>query len=184
MMKTLCGLVAALWLAGTAWVAAEVRIFPVKLRVILLTEEDEDEAPVKLQFNQTALTTNERLVLVIDDEENFVNLGRINSDNEVEYLAESTQAAFFANGQFGANLVFENLTIVNDQINATGTGGIHLKASFTVDSTTGEARLNKGLLYGVFNDTVNGNPGSGDGLLKGTIAPAGREYDPDNVTLP
>jgi hypothetical protein len=184
MMNSLCGLVAGFWLASLGIVAAEVHIFPVKIKCTLLTEDDAADAPVKLQFNQTALDDTDRLVLVIDDEENLVNLGLINSANEVEYIAESTHAAFLSNGQFGGNLVFESLTVINDQINATGTGGIHIKASFTVDEDTGVATLNKGLIYGVFNDSVNGNPVDEDGLLKGTIAPAGKEFDPDNVFLP
>jgi hypothetical protein len=178
-------LILAAFTLVTGSVRAQVSVYPITLRAYLNTESDTGtNGVVKLNFNQRALTPSDRLVLVLDEDDHSVSLGTVNSENEVTYLASSNYAAFLSNGQFGANLEFTDLSIVNDNINALGTGAMQVRGTVNLDGKGGIARLKSAQLLGVFNDSVNGNTVGPDALIKGEISAAGQAYDVDELTFP
>ncbi|MEI6085521.1 MAG: hypothetical protein WCS70_14650 [Verrucomicrobiota bacterium] len=158
-------------------------VFPVTLKAFLTTVSNTEDV-VKLKFNNNALSPNDRMVLIVDEDEHTISLGSIDGDLVVTLIATSTHCAILPNGQFGANLALESVSLINASINMVGTGDAQVKGSFSFDSATGVAQLNNAILLGVFNDSVDGNTNDSDALVKGTFSAAGKEFNIEDVTLP
>lgn len=161
-------------------------VFPITLSAFLTTVTNA-EAVVKIKFSNRAVNPFDRLVLIIDSDEHTIALSSISTGGGdlivASPIATSSHCAILPNGQFAANLSFDNVNLVNSSINIVGTGDVHIRGRVDVKADTGVAKLRPLALVGVFNDSVAGNTNHSDALIKGTINPAGKEYNIADITF-
>jgi hypothetical protein len=176
-MKTLCLTVVGMLLAGTLLCHAQVTAYPIKLSRGVITL-DQSEITTTISFGKKWIVGDgNRLVLVVDLDNHALRLDSVDADNEyIETLAESTRCAFMANGVFGGNLEFSELTVSNGLFSATGDGDIQVRGQLTTDAD-GEPFKVSGHWLGVLNDSVDGNIDEPDILIRAKMLPAGHAFD-------
>jgi len=166
------------------FLSPQARFFPISLKAFLTTSGNGSNSAAKFKIGNNAFAGSDRLVLMLDAQKNALALGTLDPSSKFTFLARSTTAAFLSTGQFDGNIELINFSILSNPINIIGTGDVHIKGRTTPNSNTNSVRLGKAKLFGVFNDSVNGNSNASDALIKGTISPAGVAVNPTAFSIP
>ncbi len=158
---------------------AQVAALPIKIKGEIALDDENISSPVN--FGTGAIAGSLRLFLIVDMESNVMSLVTADDDSIVEMLACSTRCAFVASGQFEASLCYPNLLISNDAFTKLGNGSMQLWGKIKTDSDTGEPISISGRIFGVYNDSINGNDTQPDMLMKATFKPAGAVVDAEEL---
>jgi hypothetical protein len=177
-MKTFCAAVVGMLLMHSSACHAQGHAFPIKLTRGTVTLDQSDITTSVAFGKKWVVGAGNRLVLIVDEESHILQLVSVDANNQlIMPLAESTRAAFLANGAFAGILEFTDLTVSNGLFAVTGDGAIEIRGRVRNDSDGNPVNVS-GQLVGVLNDsTIEGNANVQDALIKATIESAGGPFD-------